>query len=243
MASPLDPLKSYTRARIALGRVGDGLPTQALLEFSLAHALARDAIHNDVNWTILEQYLAPLPTITIASAAKDKLTYLRRPDLGRCLSTDAKDLLPAGPYDIVFVIGDGLSADACMTYAAETVHATIPLLADFSIGPIILARGARVGLSDPIGAHMKAALIIMLIGERPGLTTADSLGVYMTFAPRPGRQDSERNCISNIHAHGLEPAQAAQKIAWLAREALRLRLTGVDLKEAAPDKALPPKSD
>ena len=240
MASPLDSLKSYTRARIALGRAGDALPTQALLEFSLAHALARDAIHNEVDWSALARQMAPNPTLIISSAAPDKLTYLRRPDRGRQLAKGEEATLPQGPFDIVFVIGDGLSADACMAYAAETVHATLPLVKDFSVGPIILARGARVALSDPIGAHMNAELVIMLIGERPGLTTADSLGVYMTFKPRPGRQDSERNCISNIHAHGLPPDHAAQKIAWLAREALRLRLTGVDLKEAAPDYALLP---
>jgi ethanolamine ammonia-lyase small subunit len=111
---------------------------------------------------------------------------------------------------------------------------TLKLLSDFSCAPIVLAKGARVALSDPIGAALNADLFIMLIGERPGLTTADSLGAYLTFAPRPGRKDSERNCISNIHAHGLSPAMAAQKIAWLAREALHLRLIGVDLKEAAP---------
>lgn len=235
MASPFDALKHLTRARIALGRAGDGLPTKALLDLTLAHALARDAIHGEVDWSILQTSLAPLETIIVASAATDKQTYLRRPDLGRILADGEAAKLPKGPCNIALVIGDGLSADACMAYAAETAQATLNLLSDFSCAPIVLAKGARVALSDPIGAALNADLVIMLIGERPGLTTADSLGAYLTFAPRPGRQDSERNCISNIHAHGLSPALAAQKIAWLAREALRLRLTGVDLKEAAPD--------
>jgi ethanolamine ammonia-lyase small subunit len=235
MTSPFDGLKNFTRARIALGRAGDGLPTRALLDFTLAHALARDAILGDVDWSALRSAIAPSPVIEVTSAAPDKQIYLRRPDLGRRLGTDEQQKLPHGPFDLVFVIGDGLSADACMAYAAETVHATLPLLQDFSVAPIVLAHGARVALSDPIGEAMQARLVIMLIGERPGLTTADSLGAYLTFAPRMGRQDSERNCISNIHAHGLSPALAAQKIAWLAREALRLQLTGIGLKEAAPD--------
>lgn len=239
MATPFDPLKRFTRARIALGRAGDGLPTPALLDFTMAHALARDAIHGTVDWPAIEHALAPLQTVSVASAAPQKDVYLRRPDLGRTLAQGEAQKLPQGPFDIALVIGDGLSADACMAYAAETVQATLPLLEEFSVAPIVLAKGARVALSDPIGAALHASLVIMLIGERPGLTTADSLGAYLTFAPRSGRQDSERNCISNIHAHGLAPALAAQKIAWLAREALRLRLTGVELKEAAPDGLLP----
>lgn len=238
MATQFDTLKRFTRARIALGRAGDGVPTQALLDFTLAHALARDAIQSEVDWAALQAALAPLPAHSVSSAAKDKHTYLRRPDLGRVLAEGENERLPQGPFDIVFVVGDGLSAAACMAYAAETVHAAQTLLHNFSIAPIVLARGARVALSDPIGAAMNASLVIMLIGERPGLTTADSLGAYLTFAPRTGRKDSERNCISNIHAHGLPPHMAAQKIAWLAREALRLKLTGVDLKEAAPDRLL-----
>lgn len=239
MTSPLDRLKSFTRARIALGRAGDALPTQALLDLSLAHAFARDAIHSDVNWQAMADQLAPLPSVMVTSAASGKITYLRRPDLGRVLAKGEAERLPQGPFDIVCVMGDGLSAEACMGYAAATWRATLPLLSGFSIAPIILARGARVALSDEIGAAMGAALVILLIGERPGLSNSDSLGAYLTFAPSPGRKDSERNCISNIHGYGLAPERAAQKIAWLAREALRLKLTGIDLKEDAPDGALP----
>ncbi len=237
--SPWSRLKTLTRARIGLGRAGDGLPTRALLEFQIAHAKARDAVHGAVDWESLKLALAPLETISISSAAPDKSVYLRRPDLGRVLAPSEAEKLVAGPFDIVFVIGDGLSAAACEAYAAKAARAARALLADFSVAPIVLARSARVALSDPIGATMRAQLVVMLIGERPGLSAADSLGCYLTFAPRPGRRDSERNCISNIHAHGLVPERAAQKIAWLAREALRLKLTGVELKESAPDARFP----
>ena len=133
------------------------------------------------------------------------------------------------------MIGDGLSASAVGSHAAITVREALARLDGFSIAPIVLARGARVALSDPIGAATGAQLAVMLIGERPGLSSADSLGCYLTYAPRPGRRDGERNCISNIHAHGVAPKLAAEKIAWLAREALRRKLTGVDLKEATPE--------
>ena len=226
-------LKSLTRARIGLGRIGDALPTAALLNFQLAHAQARDAVHGRVDWDVLAAEI-PLPTLQVASAASDRGVYLRRPDLGRILAEGEESLLPAGPFDIVFIIGDGLSAAACAAHAATTLNASLSHLSGFTVGPVILARGARVALSDPIGARMNARLAIMLIGERPGLSSADSLGAYLTFAPAPGRRDSERNCLSNIHAHGLLPTEAGAKIGWLAREALRRRLTGIGLKEAAP---------
>ncbi len=231
--SPWDRLKRFTRARIGLGRAGDSLPTRALLEFQMAHAKARDAVHGAVDWEALKRALAPLETVAVSSAAPDKAVYLRRPDLGRVLAPGEAEKLPGGPFDIVMVIGDGLSAAACEAHAAKTAKAALALLSDFSVAPIVLARGARVALSDPIGAATQAQLVVMLIGERPGLSAADSLGCYLTFAPRPGRRDSERNCISNIHAHGLVPALAARKIAWLARNALRLKLTGVELKDSA----------
>jgi ethanolamine ammonia-lyase small subunit len=236
--SPWDRLKHFTRARIDLGRAGDSLPTAALLDFQMAHARARDAVHGAVDWARISAALAPLETIRLSSAAPERAVFLRRPDLGRTLAAGEAEKLPSGPYDLVFIIGDGLSAAACDCYAAATVRASLPKLEGLTVAPIVLARGARVALSDPIGAALRARLAIMLIGERPGLSTADSLGAYLTFAPQPGRRNSERNCLSNIHGHGLAPEQAAVKVAWLAREALRLRLTGVTLKEAAPVDAL-----
>lgn len=233
-SSPWAHLRKFTRARIGLGRAGDALPTRALLDFQMAHALARDAVHGAVDWRKLGKSLAPFETLDVLSEATERTTYLRRPDLGRLLAPGETEKLPSGPFDIVVIIGDGLSAAACDAHAAAVVKALAPLLEGLTLAPIVLARGARVGLSDPIGAAMRARLAIMLIGERPGLSSADLLGAYLTFAPAPGRRDSERNCLSNIHDHGLKTEDAAKKIAWIAREALRIGLTGVGLKEAAP---------
>lgn len=234
----LDMLRRMTRARVALGRCGDGLPTQAKLEFQMAHALARDAVWGRVNFASIAATLQPREVIRVASAAADRASYLRRPDLGRRLAEGEAAKLPSGPFDLVFVIADGLSADAVESHAAAAVIATEKRLAGLAIGPIVLASQARVALGDEIGATMAARLVAVLIGERPGLSAADSLGAYLTFNPTPGLRDSARNCISNIHGHGLAPDRAADKLAWLAREALRRGLTGIALKEAAPDAAL-----
>jgi len=235
---PWARLRAATRARIGLGRAGDGLPTSELLAFQMAHAEARDAVHGRVAFEAIAADLAPLVTIDVASAAEDRATYLRRPDLGRRLRKGEAERLPHGPFDVVFVVGDGLSSAAVEAHAVATLRATLPRLAGLAVGPIVLARQARVALGDPIGAAMNTSVVVMLIGERPGLTAADSLGAYLTFAPTPGRRDSERNCISNIHAHGLPPDQAAVKIAWLLRESLRLKLSGIELKDDAPVEAL-----
>ncbi len=227
-------LRGLTRARIGLGRAGDGLPTAALLDFQMAHAAARDAVHGAVDFEAIAAALAPRPVVRVASAAPDRATYLRRPDLGRRLAAGEAEKLPAGPFDVVFVVADGLSAAAVDAHAVATLAATARRLGGLSVGPVVLARQSRVALGDAIGAATNAGVVAMLIGERPGLTAADSLGAYLTFAPVPGRRDSERNCLSNIHAHGMSPEEAGHKLAWLIREALRLKLTGIDLKEAAP---------
>ncbi|MDB5595432.1 MAG: eutC [Hyphomicrobiales bacterium] len=218
--------------------MGDALPTAALLDLQMAHAKARDAVHGQVNWERIAADLAPLSSLTVRSAAHDRANYLRRPDLGRRLDEGAADRLPRGPFDVVFVIADGLSAAAVQNHAVATLKATQSLLSGLSSGPVVLATQARVALSDAIGAAMNARMVVMLIGERPGLSAADSLGAYLTFAPAPGRRDSERNCVSNIHANGLSPQRAAARLAWLVREALRLGLTGVGLKEAAPQSSV-----
>ncbi len=233
-----EALRRATRARVGIGRAGDGLPTRELLAFQMAHAAARDAVHGRVAFEAIAAALADRPVIRVASAAPDRATYLRRPDLGRRLGEGEAEHLPAGPYDVVFVIADGLSSAAVEAHAVPCLEATIARLDGLTIGPIVLASEARVALGDAIGAAMGARVVAVLIGERPGLSAADSLGAYLTHAPRPGRRDSERNCLSNIHAHGLTPEDAAAKLAWLIREALRLGLTGIDLKEAAPDPAL-----
>lgn len=231
-------LRRLTRARIGLGRAGDGLPTRELLAFQAAHAAARDAVHGRADFDALAAAFPDREVVRVASAAPDRATYLRRPDLGRRLAEGEAERLPAGPFDVVFVIGDGLSAAAVDAHAAVFVTATLARLDGLSIGPIVLASQARVALGDEIGAAMGARLVVVALGERPGLSAADSLGAYLTFAPRVGRVDSERNCLSNIHDHGQTPAVAAAKLAWLVREALARGLTGIELKEDAPDGAL-----
>jgi ethanolamine ammonia-lyase small subunit len=186
------------------------------------------------DFAALAALLGATPAIHVRSAAGDRSTYLRRPDLGRMLAADDAARLPAGRWDAVFVIADGLSAGAVQRHAVPTFVAVSARLAGWSIGPVVLAEQARVGLGDEIGALMGAGMVVVLIGERPGLTVPNSLGVYLTYAPRAGRRDAERKCISNIHADGLSYAAAAQKLAWLMSQARTLRLSGVALKEDAP---------
>jgi ethanolamine ammonia-lyase small subunit len=227
-------LRRTTPARIALGRVGHALPLGEVLDFQLAHARARDAVHAALNGVALAEELAPLAVLHVESDAPDRATYLRRPDLGRRLSASSAALLAAagGHCDVVFVIGDGLSATGVEAGAARLLQACKAELADLDIGPVVIAEQARVALADPIGEALGARVSVMIIGERPGLSVHDSLGIYLTFAPRSGRSDAERNCISNIHgAGGLSPQDAARTLAWLLREALRRQLSGVDLKD------------
>jgi ethanolamine ammonia-lyase small subunit len=239
-------LRQATRARIGLGRAGDAIPTRALLEFQLAHAQARDAVHAPLDFDALDQSLASRPLLRLHSAARDRTTYLRRPDLGRRLDAESRDRLRssiiAAPPDIVFVIADGLSARAVMRHAAPVLAACLQRLPDQAQAPVVVVEQARVAIGDEIGEMLAAKLCLVLIGERPGLSVADSLGLYLTWAPRPGVQDSARNCISNIHADGLSPEQAADQAAWLIREAMRRSLTGIDLKAASPDDLLEDRS-
>ncbi|MBO9126541.1 MULTISPECIES: ethanolamine ammonia-lyase subunit EutC [unclassified Rhizobium] len=229
---PFERFRNSTRARIGLGRAGDALPTAAILDFQLAHARARDAVHGRVDFVALAKELAPVPTIRIRSCAADRTVYLARPDLGR--QPLAADLPVSGErHDIAFVIADGLSASAVERHAVPLFKACIKRLGGFSIAAVILGEQARVAFGDEAAAAFGAEVAIVLIGERPGLSVPDSLGVYITFQPQSGRRDSERNCISNIHADGLSYEVAADKIVWIVREALRLQLTGVDLKENA----------
>ena len=225
---------SVTRARIALGRSGDSLPTRRLLEFEYAHACARDAVAAQVDFDALASELAPAASLRVHSEAPDRSTYLRRPDLGRALASDRAGKLPAGPFDAVFVIADGLSASAVQSHAVPMYKAIAARLGSWKLGPVMLASFARVALGDAIGVAMNATLLVMLIGERPGLSVANSLGIYLTYEPRLGRRDSERNCISNVHGDGLSYAAAADKLEWLMTQSRNLRLTGVSLKEDAP---------
>ncbi|WP_428333497.1 ethanolamine ammonia-lyase subunit EutC [Novosphingobium sp.] len=231
-----DRLRAASPARLALGRVGHAPPLGAVLAFQLDHARARDAVHAPLDSGALADELAPLPTIVVTSAAGDRATYLRRPDLGRALAAGCAEQLACGQggYDVAIVIGDGLSATGVQTGAPRLVHSLIGELQGLTVAPIVIATGARVALGDPIGEALRARATVMVIGERPGLTVADSLGIYLTFSPRSGRADSERNCISNIHANGgLSAQHAASLLARLLREALRRGLSGVDLKDDA----------
>ena len=244
--APVDPyaaLRAATPARIGLGRSGDSLPTRALLDFQLAHARARDAVHGALDAPALAQALAPLPTVFAQSQVGDRSIYLRRPDLGRRLDAPSRRALEVlrGAPDVVFVVADGLSAAAAQAQAAPLIAACLPGLNGLKIGPVVIATFARVALGDEIGALLGARICAVLIGERPGLSVADSLGVYLTHDPRPGRRDSERNCLSNIHGKGgLSIEQAAAKLVWLLREALNRGLTGVELKEETPQTVLAP---
>lgn len=231
----LDPFarfRSVTRARIGLGRAGDSLPIRAVLDFQLAHARARDAVHGHVDFAAMAARLGEKhPVIRLKSRAADRPTYLARPDLGRRVDQAGLADVEKGDWDIAFVIADGLSAAAVEAHAEIVLSACLRRLGDLRIAPVILGEQARVAFGDEAGEALGARMVAVLIGERPGLSVPDSLGAYLTFAPTVGRRDSERNCVSNIHADGLPHEMAADKIVWLVREALRLGLTGIDLKE------------
>jgi ethanolamine ammonia-lyase small subunit len=234
----LRDLRHLTPARVGLGRVGAGLPTEALLAFTLDHARARDAVHTAFDVAGLMRGLGDLglQTADVRSRAGDRKDYLRRPDLGRMLDEASQQLLASrdgASCRLAIVVGDGLSPSAVHTHAVALIRSLIPRLASdgIDIDCTVVAAGARVALGDEIGAILGARMLLMLIGERPGLSTPDSLGAYLTFGPRIGLTDAARNCISNIHAAGLCCDEAATKIAWLIREGLVREVTGVALKD------------
>jgi ethanolamine ammonia-lyase small subunit len=242
--STLD-LRSLTPARVALGRSAASLPTGPLLDFTLDHARARDAVHAAFD---APRLIAGLGELGLAAAearsqAVARRDYLRRPDLGRQLDPGSAEALgrrATTPCPLAVVIGDGLSPIAVHAHAVALVKCLLPLLSAedvVAIPHVVVASGARVALGDEIGAILGARMVLMLIGERPGLSAPDSLGAYLTFAPRPGRTDAERNCVSNIHHAGLSYEEAAFKIAWLVREALAREVTGVALKDESGDRA------
>lgn len=234
---PWATLRRFTPARLALGRAGASLPTREVLAFALALAQARDAVHAPFDAAAIARGIQALGlrALEVASAAPDRATYLRRPDLGRRLSEDSLVRLDAEPPsrpDLAIVIADGLSATAVGAHAVPVVAALLDAMPDgLSLAPVALARQARVALGDEVGGALGARCVLLLVGERPGLSSPDSLGAYLTFDPRPGRTDAERNCVSNIRPEGLPYAVAARKLAWLLAEAFRRRLTGVALKD------------
>ena len=237
-SSPLEILRKLTPARVGLGRSGASMPTDALLAFTLDHARARDAVHTAFDAPHLVAGLAELglQVIEVSSQARNRRDYLRRPDLGRMLDANSRRALEqqgGGAGELVIVIGDGLSPAAVNVHAVELVGHLARRLTEANVpfGGAVVAAGARVALGDEIGAALGARMVAMLIGERPGLSAPDSLGAYLTFAPRIGLTDERRNCVSNIHGAGLSYEEAAFKIAWLVREGIDRQVTGVALKD------------
>lgn len=267
-ANPWQQLRQFTKARIALGRAGMSLPTGPHLEFQFAHAQARDAVHLPFDGQALQQQLTEkgYEVIRLHSAAADRHIYLQRPDLGRRLDRDSRHhmeakapadyeatLLKTAPpsslsakephaYDVALVIADGLSALAVHQNAAPFLEVMAAKLQQegWRIAPVVLVEQGRVAIGDEIGELLRAAMVVVLIGERPGLSSPDSLGIYFTYRPRTGLTDADRNCISNVRREGLSFAVAAHKLFYLMSEARRRKLSGVGLKDEAgvPERTL-----
>jgi ethanolamine ammonia-lyase small subunit len=234
---------AFTAARIALGRTGTSVPLREALAFKLAHAHARDAVYSalDTDRLLAELGTLGLPVYQVSSQAQNRQEYLQRPDHGRQLAEASKATLAADTdCDITIVLADGLSATAINAHAVPLLRLLLPELRAMGLramglrlGPLVLAEQARVALGDEIGHLLRAQLVLVLIGERPGLSAPDSLGAYFTYGPCPGLTDEARNCVSNIRPAGLPYAAAAAKLGWLLREALRRQLSGVALKDQA----------
>ena len=238
---PWPALRRLTPARIGLGRSGASLATQPLLDFRLAHARARDAVHAEMGEVPGLEDLG-LPVLHAATQAGDRRTYLMRPDLGRRLHRDAAAvLLPhAGRHGLAVVVADGLSAQAVERHAVPLLHCLLPALADWAVAPLVVLRQARVAAGDEAAAALGAAAVLVLIGERPGLSAPDSLGAYATWAPHPGTTDADRNCVSNIRPDGLGYADAARRLTFLLRAMRANKISGVALKDGSA--ALPSPS-
>ncbi|MBX8617407.1 ethanolamine ammonia-lyase subunit EutC [Pseudomonas cichorii] len=243
LPNPWLELRRLTPARIALGRTGTSLPTSAQLDFQFAHAQARDAVHLPFDHAGLSAQLSEKgrETLLLHSAAADRHSYLQRPDLGRRLNDDSarqlKDYAAAHPggVDLAIVVADGLSSLAVHRH-------TVPFLArmeeqaateGWTLSPVILVEQGRVAIADEIGELLGAKMVVILIGERPGLSSPDSLGLYFTYAPKVGLNDAHRNCISNVRLEGLSYAMAAHRLLYLMREACRRQVSGVNLKDEA----------
>jgi len=241
--NPWQQLRSLTPARIALGRVGTSLPTSAQLDFQYAHAQARDAVHLTLDHANLSTGLIECgwTSILLHSAAADRNTYLQRPDLGRRLSQESVELLrrrsadnPSG-YDLAVVVADGLSALAVNRHSLPLLKRLeeLSISEGWSLSPVVLVNQGRVAVADEVAELLGARMVVILIGERPGLSSPDSLGLYFTYAPRVGLTDAYRNCISNVRLEGQSYTMAAHRLVYLMREACRRQLSGVDLKDEA----------
>jgi len=230
-------LRALTPARVGLGRTGVSLETGELLDFQRAHAQARDAVRGRLDAAALAVELGratELEVLRLRSACVDRAAYLQRPDLGRRLDETSRErlakIVSGTGCDLAVIVADGLSALAVERHAVPLLNELMPQLAGWSIGPMVVVEQGRVAIGDEIGMALRAQISVVLIGERPGLSSPDSLGAYVTWEPRTGRNDAERNCISNIRAEGLDYALAAGQLRWYLREARKRRLTGVRLK-------------
>ncbi len=238
-ASIATRLRTMTPARVGLGRTGVSQQVRDLLDFQLAHAQARDAVHARMEAAALAAEIAAVSgseVIRLHSAASDRATYLQRPDLGRKLDEASSAALSAlvktaaVSADLVLIVADGLSALATERHVLPLLIEMLPRLHGWRLAPVCVVEQGRVAVGDEIGAMLGALLSVVLIGERPGLSSPDSLGAYITWQPRPGRTDAERNCISNIRTDGLRYSEAAAQLAQCLTEARRLEVTGVSLK-------------
>jgi ethanolamine ammonia-lyase small subunit len=246
----LRSLRDYTSARVALGRAGTSIATTDILDFQLAHAQARDAVHAEFDVEGFARRLREelpslekfhVPVYKLNSAAVDREEYVRRPDLGRVLAEESAARLKKCPCDAVFIIADGLSAIAPERNAIPLLWSVLPRILEegWACAPLCVIEHARVAIGDQVGSLLGASLSVLLIGERPGLSSHDSLGAYITWQPQPGRTDAERNCISNIRAGGLSHAEAADRLLWCVNEARTRKLSGTALKEQAGPSYLP----
>ena len=235
-------LRTFTPARIAPGRTGHSLPTRALLDFNLDHARARDAVHSALDLPRLLDALRTLhpDVLHLRSQARDRHEYLLRPDRGRKLSEASTAQLQTTNFNLqttlALVLADGLSAQAINAHALPLLDRLLPRLAEagWSLAPLAVVEQGRVAVADEVAHHLHAEMAVILLGERPGLTSPDSLGAYLTYAPRPGLTDESRNCVSNIRPEGLGYELAAAKLFWLLSEMKTRRLSGVDLKDEMP---------
>lgn len=254
--NPWRKLSQYTDARIGLGRTGVSLPTRELLAFQVAHAQAKDAVHLPLDVTklqselVLLQHFTDIPSLLLKSQSLDRFTYLQRPDLGRRLEEESRDKIvdfmnsAKTEYDLAIVVVDGLSSKAVQQNAKPFINALLkdfeqdPTLSNFKLAPFSIVEQGRVAIGDEVGELLKAEMVIVLIGERPGLSSPDSLGMYLTWTPHVGRNDAQRNCISNIRPAGLSYKDASQKARYLIKESRRLKLSGVNLKDRSNEKTI-----
>ena len=230
---PWENLKSFTNARIALGSTGNSIPLDEVLQFRFAHAKAKDAIESGLHCNELKNEIQSwgYPIWEVQSKVSDRDEYLKRPDLGRKLNDSSEKLLKETheAFDIVFVIADGLSANAVNKNAIPLLKEMLPKLEGYKVC-FLLATMARVALGDPIGTLLKGKFVAMCIGERPGLSSPESMGIYSTYAPKMGLTDERRNCISNIHENGLDSKQAASVLFYLIKQSFAKQISGVDIK-------------